>query len=97
MWLELPEDLAMIMKIYYFNVSNYEDIMLDKSIKRVLEEVGPYTFRERHYKGNIRWNDNNTVTYQQKKQWEFLPDESRSMDEEIVNVNIVALVFNLFC
>ena len=93
MWAELPEDLKMYMRIYYFNITNYEAIMMNKSTKPILEEIGPYTWRERHYKDNIEWNDDNhTVTYQQRKIWEFLPDESRSLDDIIVNINIVALV-----
>ena len=47
----------------------------------------------RHYKDVIQWNDNDTITYQQRKRWEFIEEESPySLDEIISNINIIALV-----
>ena len=36
--------------------------------------LGPYVWRERHYKDVIQWNENDTITFQQRKQWEFVPE-----------------------
>ena len=54
MWSELPDDLEMYMRVYYFNVTNAEKIM--DNIKNnetletpILEEIGPYVYRERDY------------------------------------------------
>ena len=50
----------------------------------------------RHYKDVIQWNDNDTITYQQRKRWEFIEEESPySLDEIISNINIIALVSTL--
>ena len=95
MWKELPEDLAMYTRLYYFNVTNYQDVEDSRGeIKPLIMEVGPYTWRERHFKDNITWNDDNgTVTYMQKKYWEFKEEMSvGSLDDVIVNINIIALV-----
>ena len=91
-------------------------------IKPLIEQVGPYIWRERHLKENIVWNNgenatrfwtdencytnckrhieeittinNGTVTYQQKKIWEFMEEETLplKLSDTIVNINIIALV-----
>ncbi len=48
MWKTLPDDLKMYMKIYFFNVTNPEEIEFRTGLdypKPILEEIGPYTFR----------------------------------------------------
>ena len=44
MWSELPDDLEMYMRLYYFNVTNSEDIKNrepgDPGPKPILEEIG---------------------------------------------------------
>ena len=46
MWSELPDDLEMYMRLYYFNVTNSEEIKNrepgDPGPKPVLEEIGDY-------------------------------------------------------
>lgn len=94
LWKELPEDLRMEMKLYYYNVTNFQEVIETRGrTKPNLVEVGPYVFRERHIKDNIVWNDNNgTVTYQQKKIWEHIDENNGlSLDDRIFNINIVAL------
>ena len=55
-----------------------------------------YGCSQRHYKDVIQWNDNDTITYQQRKRWEFIEEESPySLDEIISNINIIALVSTL--
>ena len=123
MWKELPEDLKMFNKLYYYNVTNYLEVEKSRGqIKPLIEELGPYIWRERHLKENIVWNngenatrfytdedcfvnceryyeeittiDNGTVTYQQKKIWEFMEEETLplTLDDIIVNINMIALV-----
>ena len=96
LWKELPDDLPMYMRIYYFNITNSAEIEAHRDTyprpKPILQEVGPFTFRERHFKDVKKFNDNGTVTFQQRKQWEFLEDESPSLDSMIVNINMIAMV-----
>merc|ERR1719376_1959505 len=57
----------------------------------MLEERGPYVFTEQHYKTNIVWNDNGTVSYKQVRSWHFLPEKSKgSLDDEVTILNPVA-------
>jgi len=122
MWKELPEDLKMFNRLYYYNVTNYLEVEESRGqIKPLIEEFGPYIWRERHLKENIVWNngenatrfytdedcfvnceryyeeittiDNGTVTYQQKKIWEFMEEETLplTLDDTIVNINMIAL------
>jgi len=122
MWKELPEDLKMFNKLYYYNVTNYLEVEKSRGqIKPLIQELGPYIWRERHLKENIVWNngenatrfytdedcfvnceryyeeittiDNGTVTYQQKKIWEFMEEETLplTLDDTIVNINMIAL------
>ncbi len=44
---------------------------------------------------NEQWNQNGTITFDQVKTWEFVPEKSGrglSLDDEITTVNIVGMV-----
>merc|ERR1740131_753370 len=73
-WKDLP--IPMYMKIYYFNLTNHEDVLNSNfKIKPILKQIGPYIFKEDHHKDNITFHDDDTkVTYYQAKTWYFLPD-----------------------
>jgi len=48
-WKDLP--IPMYMNVYYWNVTNYKDILARKpGVKPKLEEIGPYVFKEKHLK-----------------------------------------------
>ena len=52
-WKDLP--LPMYMNVYFWNVSNYEEIeaaLPDKFIRPNMTQVGPYVFLESHLKVN---------------------------------------------
>lgn len=84
--------IPLYLDFYMFNWTNPEDVFR-KGAKPKLVEVGPYVFREFHEKVVVSWNENNTVTYRQKRTWQFQPDLSggRSLSDKITNVNVVAL------
>ena len=98
MWLTTP--IPMYNKVYYFNVTNAEEVNVNKSAKPLLEQVGPYTFREQHEKTDIFFNKHNqpregsddTVQFRQKKFWYFEEDlSSGSLDDEIWTLNLIAV------
>lgn len=76
---------SVIDKIYLYNISNLDDILAKsarnsataaKPIIRI-KEVGPFTFRQNREKLNIRFDaTNETVIYDQRKSWLFLPELS---------------------
>ena len=93
LWKELP--IPLYMQLYFFNVTNYKDIENRvPGAKPILEEVGPYTWRQYQTMVNISWNDaNDTITYMQNKWWEWQPDMSNgTLDDIIAAINVVALV-----
>ena len=59
-------------------------------------QVGPYVYQEFHHKTNLRWNWSNfTVTYQQKRVWQFDEDKSNgTLGDVIVTLNAPAVSIN---
>lgn len=94
-WLETP--IPMYAKFYLYNWKNPEEFKYI-NIKPEFEELGPYVFREIHYRINITWNDDDTVTYWQRRQWFFEESMSGgSLDDVITCVNpISATVASMF-
>ncbi|KAK8390396.1 hypothetical protein O3P69_010229 [Scylla paramamosain] len=61
--------------------------------KAILQEVGPYCYREYHEKQNISFHANNTVTFLQERWWVWDAEASgtRSIDDPIVNLNTIPI------
>ncbi|KAF7270551.1 hypothetical protein GWI33_016506 [Rhynchophorus ferrugineus] len=95
MWKETP--IPMYMEVYIFNWTNPDKVEKYETIKPSFVEMGPYTFYEHHIRENVVFNDNDTLTYFNKRTWKFLPDQSvGTLDEKITVLNpIVAIVGNL--
>lgn len=89
-WVTPPFPLSM--DVYFFNWTNPEDLR-NHSTKPILEELGPYRFRERPEKVDIEWHDHNaTVSYRKKSVYFFDEEGSNgSLDDMISSINIVAL------
>lgn len=85
-WKDNP--VPIYIKFYFFNITNPMDVW-DNISKPILEEVGPYTFREARHKVNITWNSNDTVSYRQVKRWYFQSDlTDGSLDDIITTLNV---------
>jgi len=108
LWHELT--IPMTMAIYFFNVTNSEDItarlgcqgntteeLEATCVKPILVEVGPYVFQEKHLKVEEKWSEddgNSRIAFKQEKYWYFDEDLSGpnlTLDDEITNINMVAL------
>ena len=96
LWTEIPDELTMISRVYLYNITNYKEIEnrngTNNYPKPILQEVGPFTYKEKHFKDEVVFNENGTVTYKNRKQWIFIEDESPSLDSIIVNFNIISMV-----
>ncbi|XP_054168300.1 protein croquemort-like [Oppia nitens] len=81
--------IAIYTKFYIFNVTN-SDAFLNKQQKPILQELGPYTFRETHEKVNISWDHmNGTVSYKTIRRWHYVAEETNgSLDDEVVHLNV---------
>ncbi|GFU56970.1 scavenger receptor class B member 1 [Nephila pilipes] len=85
-WKDVP--VPIYIHFYFFNITNREEIW-DLTNKPILEEMGPYTFRESREKVNITWNENGTVSYKQIRSWYFQPDKTHgSLDDIVTTLNV---------
>ncbi|XP_071547402.1 protein croquemort-like isoform X2 [Panulirus ornatus] len=87
MWKATP--VPLLLKLYLFNLTNAEDFKNGQ--KPILQECGPYVWREYHEKQNVTFHPNNTVTYYQQRWWIW--DETlsgnNSQYDTIVTVNTI--------
>jgi len=83
------QDEDMIAKMYVFHVKNPAAVL--NGAKPELEERGPYVFKEHHHKTNMIWNKNGTVTYQQVRSWQFVPELTNgTLEDEVTIANSIA-------
>uniref|UniRef100_A0A1I8M439 CD36 family protein n=1 Tax=Musca domestica TaxID=7370 RepID=A0A1I8M439_MUSDO len=89
-WKNPPLDLNL--DIYLYNWTNPEDFG-NSSVKPILEQCGPYRFREKPDKVDINWHpENASVTYKRKSLYYFdAAGSNGSLDDTIVTLNAVAL------
>lgn len=75
------------MRLYFFNITNPLEVQLGD--KPILKEMGPYTWRIYMEKFDIQFNNNDTLSYKERKWYEFLPEESvGGYDDVISTVNV---------
>jgi len=67
-WVETP--IPIFTKFYFFDMLNPRDLFHSHE-KPILEERGPYTFREVEKKVNLTWENDGTVSYRRVKYWYF--------------------------
>lgn len=83
---------SVVDQVYLYNISNLDAVLSEANrhspsqiaIRPKLKQIGPFTFRQDREKLNIRFDTTReTVTYDQKKSWTFLPELSlvRTIDE----------------
>lgn len=85
----------MYLEVYFFNWTNPDDVKTKNGTKPHFVEMGPYTFSEVHERVNLVWNANNTVTYEQRRTWHFVPELSKgTLDDQVTNLNVITLVSN---
>lgn len=78
--------------IFIFNWTNPRDIK-NSSSKPILQQLGPYRFREQPDKHNITFGEDNlTITYRKSSLYNFDVDGSiGSLDDVVNTVNMIAL------
>ncbi|CAH2056079.1 unnamed protein product, partial [Iphiclides podalirius] len=82
-------------KVYIFNVTNPQGF-IENGEKPKLAEVGPFVYREDMEKVNIKFHDNDTVTFQHNKILRFVPELSADMTQKLVVPNIPLLTVTSF-
>jgi scavenger receptor class B, member 1 len=90
-WIETP--IPMYFELYLFNWTNPEQIHEWRTVKPHFTELGPYVFLEKHYRRNVVFHDNDTVTFNTERVYEFLEDMSTgSLEDEVTNINPIDVV-----
>ncbi|XP_022698100.1 lysosome membrane protein 2-like isoform X1 [Varroa jacobsoni] len=80
-------DLRMRMRVYFFNITNPVEVQLGD--KPILNELGPYTWRIYMEKFDIKFHENSTLSYREKKWYQFLREESiGGYNDIITTVNV---------
>lgn len=82
-------------KVYIFNVTNPQGF-LENGEKPKLVEVGPFVYREFMEKVNVKFHDNDTVTFQHNKILRFVPEMSVDKNLKLVVPNIPLLTVTSF-
>ncbi|XP_055687525.1 scavenger receptor class B member 1-like [Lutzomyia longipalpis] len=83
-WANPP--LHSYLKVYIFNYTNVDRFNDGTDEKLVVEEIGPYVYYEKLTKEDIVFNDNNTISYREKRVNYFLPDMNTWSDLENITV-----------
>lgn len=92
---------SVVDRIYLYNITNLSDLIdsnteaakhssasttTQSKIVPILKQVGPFTFRQDREKLNIKFDTSNeTVIYDQRKRWYFLPELSSVKTLEDLN------------
>jgi len=86
-WKETP--IPVYTKFYFFDMLNPQELFHRHEMP-ILEERGPYTFREVERKVNISWHpENGTVSYKRMKHWYFEPSMSIGpLNDTITTINV---------
>ncbi|XP_015602295.1 scavenger receptor class B member 1 [Cephus cinctus] len=79
------------MHVYIYNVTNADEF-LNNGKKPALQELGPYVYIERWEKINVTFHGNDTVSYQQRKEFVFSPELSAGSEEDLVVVPNVPML-----
>nr|CAD7462486.1 unnamed protein product [Timema tahoe] len=73
----------------YTNVDNFKDGIDDKLN---VQEVGPYIYSETVEKVNIVFNDDNTLTFQENRTYQFLPEISAGSEDDLIITPSIPLI-----
>ncbi|XP_059484365.1 scavenger receptor class B member 1 isoform X1 [Neocloeon triangulifer] len=82
-WRQPP--IEPLMKIYIYNVTNADEFLIDGA-KPIVQELGPYVYRQEWERVNVEFHDNATVTFQQRKVFYFDAEASAGDEEDMVVV-----------
>lgn len=92
MWKNPP--LTLYFDVYLYNWTNPRNLTHDDFEKPILQEIGPYRFREKPMKTKVKWHpQNGTISYRRKSTYFFVEDESVGrLNDKIITINAVAVV-----
>lgn len=88
MWKDVSSGFDMSANLYFFNITNVEQVKQGRANPR-LREMGPYAYRMEWVKDNITFNDNGTVSFLEKIIFHFDSENSVGSEDDLVTtVNV---------
>ncbi|KAJ8261134.1 hypothetical protein COCON_G00168570 [Conger conger] len=81
-WKDVP--VPFFMSVYFFNVLNPSEILAGE--KPMLEQRGPYVYKEYRQKENITFHPNKTVTYLEYRQYHFMRNMSLGNESDVATI-----------
>nr|XP_027215929.1 protein croquemort-like [Penaeus vannamei] len=83
--------VPLFLRLYFFNLTNPDEF--EKGAKPIVQQVGPYCYREYHEKQNLTFHRNHTVTFFQQRWWHWDQEMSgnNTRDDVITIVNAVPI------
>ncbi|GFY55084.1 lysosome membrane protein 2 [Trichonephila inaurata madagascariensis] len=84
-WKTTP--IPVTFKVYIFNITNPKEVM--EGLKPSVQDIGPYVFKQYRSKDVLSWNkEAMTVTYNDLKRYQFVPELSANMSNRIYSLNL---------
>jgi len=85
-WKETP--IPVYNKFYLYSIINPHDFLVNHA-KPILEQKGPYVFRNKEEKVDLVWHKNHTISYKRKKFWWFEPEMSAGpLTDTVLTLNM---------
>lgn len=81
----------LLFKVYVFNYTNVNDYEAYRADRLRVEELGPYVYEETKSRVNVEVHEN-TVTYQEKKSYEWIGGRSDKDNVLVPNVPLMSSV-----
>ncbi|XP_055628151.1 lysosome membrane protein 2 isoform X2 [Toxorhynchites rutilus septentrionalis] len=84
-WWEKPP-VNPLLRVHVFNYTNIDEFMKGQAKKLHVVDLGPYVYHETAEKVNITFNNDGTITYKEKRSYQFLANQSNGMQYDRVLV-----------
>lgn len=89
-WLSPP--FGPTTKLYLYNYTNVEDFMAGRASRLRVQELGPYSYAEALEHVDVRFNDNDTMSFREKRTFTFLPELSNGSEDDVIVVPNLPLI-----
>lgn len=90
LWQQPP--VGLLLSVYVFNYTNLDEFQSGAASKLQVQQVGPFVYRETLSRVNAVLHDNGTVTYQEKRNFEWVSGESEDQTVIVPNVLLISIL-----
>ncbi|XP_014600667.1 PREDICTED: scavenger receptor class B member 1-like isoform X2 [Polistes canadensis] len=85
-------DVDIFLKVYLFNITNHDEFLSGKDSKLNFQEVGPYVYKEKMEHGNVKFNNNDTISVTPLHPLVYVPEMSNGTEQDILILPNIALL-----